>query len=81
MSIKKAIELAGGVGALADLVKVKYQAIQRWRDEGIPADRVLSVCAAVDWAVTPHELAPHLYPNPNDCIPAAYLRKKRRRAA
>lgn len=78
----RAIELAGGVGALAKRLGVAYQAVQRWRNEGIPAERVLEVCAAVGWNVTPHQMAEHLYPNPGDGIPPGIRAKpKKNRAA
>ena len=33
--------------------------------------RVIDVCAATGWRVTPHELRPDLYPNADDGLPRA----------
>ena len=50
---------------------VTRQAMQFWVDSEstVPPDRVLTVAAAFDWQVTPHELRPDLYPNPDDGLP------------
>ena len=34
-----------------------------------PADRVLAICEAAGWAVTPHELSPDLYRYETDGLP------------
>ena len=76
MNVKKAIKIAGGVGALAERMGVAYQAVQRYRDKKLPANRVIAMCAAVDWRITPHQLAPELYPNSRDGIPKKISRAK-----
>lgn len=58
--MKKAIDAAGGPVALAAACGVKYQAVQRWRRTGCPAERVLAVEKAS--GVPRHELRPDLYP-------------------
>ena len=67
MTIDKAIDLAGGAAKLGRKIGVTSQAISQWRT--VPVDRVLSVCAAVCWKITPHEVRPDIYPNPQDGIP------------
>ena len=77
-TLKRAIELAGGQGALAAKVNALLQggerigstAIANWIQRGqVPADRVIPVARAVDHQVTPHDLRPDLYPHPSDGLP------------
>ena len=59
--VERAIEAVGSLGALAERCEVKYQAVQRWRDQGrVPAERVLSVERAS--GIPRHELRPDIYP-------------------
>jgi DNA-binding transcriptional regulator YdaS (Cro superfamily) len=44
-------------------------AVSQWAARGVPAERVLPVCAQEDWRITPHLLRPDLYPNPSDGLP------------
>lgn len=47
---------------LAENMKVSSKAVLKWRDRGLPAERVLDV-----WAFTglsPYQLRPDLYPDP-----------------
>ncbi|MGL6245682.1 transcriptional regulator [Pseudomonas sp.] len=47
------------------------QAVYKWLSAGVPAGRVLAVCEATGWQVTPHVLRPDIYPNPSDGLPAS----------
>lgn len=47
----------------------KPQAINLWFKNGVPSGEALNLCSCIDWAVTPHELRPDLYPNPTDGLP------------
>ncbi|EFC0456606.1 helix-turn-helix domain-containing protein, partial [Escherichia coli] len=38
----------------------------------VPSERVLQLCELGNWSVTPHELRPDIYPNPNDGLPECY---------
>ena len=67
MEIKDIAEKAGGVVALSKALGLSRGAVSQWCV--VPSDRVLAVCAATGWAVTPHELRPDLYPNPCDALP------------
>ncbi len=50
------------------LLGLSRAAVYLWRD--VPSERVLQVCRALDWAISPHELRPDLYPNPTDGLPS-----------
>lgn len=42
-------------------------AVSKWAR--VPAERVIPLCAATQWAVTPHQMRPDLYPHPCDGLP------------
>lgn len=66
----RVVELAGGQSKLARALEVKPQAVQQWVKSGrIPDGQVLKAARVVDYGVTPHELASHLYPHPFDGLP------------
>jgi len=67
MDIKEIAEDAGGVVALSTALGLSRGAVSQW--QVVPSDRVLAVCAATAWKVTPHQVRPDLYPNPNDALP------------
>ena len=56
-----------------DIVKhfgISSQAVGKWFIKGkVPAERVSSLCALLNWEITPHELRPDIYPNPTDGLP------------
>lgn len=68
-ALERAIALFPTKTAMAEKFGVHPMSINHWVNRGLPADRVLDVAAATDWAVTPHELAPELYPHPEDGLP------------
>lgn len=75
--MRKTIELLkqqfGTLRAIADAAGVKsHQNVQHWRGI-VPADKVLRLCQASSWAITPHMLRPDLYPNPGDALPATLM--------
>lgn len=76
-SLQTAIDMVGlsGIGDLFD-PPLSPQAVYKWRTAGIPADRVIPVCQATTWQVTPHMLRPDIYPNPDDALPAGADRRK-----
>jgi len=65
-ALLKAIELAGGQSKLAALVDVNPANVWNWvnRDKRVPPEMVIPVSLAVDLQVTPHELNPKIYPDP-----------------
>lgn len=58
--IARAIEAVGGMGDLAKKCGVTYQAVQKWRDGRVPAERVLQIESVT--GVSRHELRPDIYP-------------------
>lgn len=60
----------GNAAALAAAAGVSRQAPRQWGDK-IPAERVIPICEALNWRVTPHILRSDLYPNGLDGIPAS----------
>jgi DNA-binding transcriptional regulator YdaS (Cro superfamily) len=69
----KAIELVG-LHPLAKHLGVSYQAIQKYKKTVAPAERVIGIAEATGWTITPHEIAPNIYPHPHDGLPVK-LRK------
>jgi DNA-binding transcriptional regulator YdaS (Cro superfamily) len=50
-------------------IGVSREAVRKWVRDGVPAERVLPICEATGWRVTPHQLRPDLYPNRTDAMP------------
>jgi len=57
-ALSKAIDLAGGVAAMARILNISTQAVSQW--ERCPPDRVRDVSSASGWQVMPDELRPDL---------------------
>jgi DNA-binding transcriptional regulator YdaS (Cro superfamily) len=55
----KAIEVLGGLSAVADRYNISVQAVQNWRTRGVPPKRVREI--ANDSGVSRERLLPHLY--------------------
>lgn len=47
----------------------KSQTVSAWFRNGVARAEVINVCRALNWAVTPHQLRPDIYPNPQDALP------------
>lgn len=67
--LENAIKLAGSQTTLADLIGTSQQSISVWRKSKVSPDYVLAVAKAVGYRVTPHQLRPDVYPNPDDGLP------------
>lgn len=78
-ALQRVIDIKGSQTALALVVGAKQQAVGYWLREGLPGEHVLKISADVNYAVTPHQLRPDLYPHPDDGLPAA-LRNQARAA-
>lgn len=70
MDIREIAKGEDGVVALSKALGLSRGAVSQWKV--VPPDRVLSVCAALGWRVTPHQLRPDLYPNPADALPGGF---------
>ncbi|MDD9654855.1 transcriptional regulator [Klebsiella pasteurii] len=69
-ALERAIHIAGDATKLAEKLDVSSMTVSHWkRRHGgvVPQKRVFSIFNAT--GVTPHELRPDLYPNPNDGLP------------
>lgn len=67
-----AIDRAGGAATVARKRGLRSPwSVRKWKVDGLPAAHVLWLAAETAFAVTPHQLAPHLYPNPTDGLPPA----------
>lgn len=58
-----------GLTAIAAKMGCSYQAVRKWEIVGVPAERVIGFCRALEWEVTPHELRPDIYPHETDGMP------------
>jgi len=67
---RELIKRAGGREAVGRLFDCSGQAVGLWYANGVPAERVIKLCEAVEYRVKPHELRPDLYPHPEDGLPA-----------
>ncbi|TKA90377.1 transcriptional regulator [Halopseudomonas bauzanensis] len=66
-AISKAADKAGGQSALAKLIGVSGQAVNRMCTTGrVPAERVLAIEKAT--GISRHELRPDLYPKEEDSV-------------
>lgn len=68
--IREVVRAAGGATQVAKRLGVSVPRVSMWTRRGIPDDRVIAWCRAVEWRRTPHQVAPHLYPHPLDGLPA-----------
>lgn len=66
----EAIQSLGGPSAVARRRGRTSWAISKWARQGVPPNEVLWLAAQTEWKFTPHQLAPHLYPNPGDALPS-----------
>ena len=67
--IHEAILAAGGLTQVARRMGITPRRLDNWKRRGVPTAMVLEVCRGVEWRLTPHQLAPVLYPNPLDGMP------------
>lgn len=72
---RELIKKAGGREAVGRIFSISGQAVGLWYVDGVPGERVLPLCRAVDFKVTPHQLRPDMWPHPEDGLPD-HLRNK-----
>lgn len=58
-----------GAAVIAKKMGESLQTIQNWVTRGVPLDKALEFCKAVDYEVTPHALYPKNYPHKHDGLP------------
>ena len=69
-NLDKALKLAGGPTAVINAFGYRStMTISQWRKRGIPAERVIPLSRLTGWHITPHMIAPALYPHPQDGLP------------
>lgn len=62
-----------GMNHLTAAFGLTRQAVRKWELFGIPKDRIIEFCEAVEWRFTPHDVDPVMYPNPFDALPANHI--------
>lgn len=61
-SLEQAIQLTGGIPAMARKFGISTVAVHKWRKTGkVPPDRVLAIEAATAGQVTRYQLRPDIY--------------------
>lgn len=67
-ALQKAVDLAGGQGALADIIGKRQSHVSYWlnKKRECPAEMALPISKAVDGAVAPHDLRPDIYLAPDE---------------
>jgi DNA-binding transcriptional regulator YdaS (Cro superfamily) len=67
-ALQQAIDLAGSQTELARMIKKRQSNIASWlhRDKKVPAEAVIPIAEALNYEVTPHQLRPDVYPDPQD---------------
>lgn len=71
VTLRQAVDAAGGPSSVARGFGVSVQAVYQWLagERPFPDGRVLRLSELGRWQVSPHTLNPDLYPNPTDGLP------------
>lgn len=68
--VAAAIEHLGGPSAVARLRALRSPwSVSKWIRDGLPSEHVLWLARETGWRWSPHQLAPDLYPHPDDGLP------------
>ncbi|WP_406706677.1 transcriptional regulator [Sodalis sp.] len=69
--LKSKVQSKFSQAELGRRIGLPQQVISRWVNgrQQVPAERIIPLCALLDWDITPHELRPDLHPNPTDGLP------------
>jgi hypothetical protein len=68
--VAQAIACVGGPSAVAKARGLKTAwGASKWARDGLPAEHVLWLAEQTGWKYSPHQLAPDLYPHPDDGLP------------
>ncbi|HCR3994162.1 TPA: helix-turn-helix domain-containing protein [Morganella morganii subsp. morganii] len=68
-NLKSKIVTLASQSEIARRLGIKPQTVNLWFKNGVPAQKVLSLCECLSWKITPHEVAPEIYPNIADGLP------------
>lgn len=69
--IKLAVKKAGGAAEVAQRMGLSRISVYEWiSKDKVPEPRVLALAELTEWEYTPHMIAPLIYPNPSDGLPA-----------
>lgn len=66
--IKEIIEKYGPAKIAGDMTE-SIQTVCNWRSRGVPLDKAIDFCKAVNYEVTPHDIYPQHYPYADDGLP------------
>ncbi|MFC0225646.1 transcriptional regulator [Serratia aquatilis] len=69
LKVRKKISAVCSQAELGRRIGKRSQTINGWFKGKVPAELVLETSRLLNFAVTPHELRPDLYPNPTDALP------------
>lgn len=67
----KAVRCVGSISEVSRRFEFQsVQSVANWIAKNrVPSERVIQLCKWGQWTVTPHQLRPDIYPNPNDGLP------------
>jgi len=65
--IQKLKVIFGSYSAVGAAFGVSGEAVRKWEQHGVPAERVMAIEEATDFEVSRHELRPDLYPEESWC--------------
>jgi hypothetical protein len=58
-----------GAASLAKKLNESIQTVNNWVKRGVPLDKAVAFCDAVNYEISPHKMYPKQYPHPMDGLP------------
>ena len=74
-ALTAAFNVVGTQAALADRLGVHPMTVSQWKHRGVTADQVIPIVKATNGVVTPNQLRPDIYPDPEWLPPGIEPRK------
>jgi DNA-binding transcriptional regulator YdaS (Cro superfamily) len=62
-------EKKGARVIISEKLQMTHAGVSQWIKRGVPPDRIIQLCEALDWEYSPHDINPDIYPNENDALP------------